>query len=174
VTGRTRVTLAAVLLTAAVIATACSGDGSAHLGGPLVAATPDNHLFPNPGRQMIVGTSRLKNTGKRSLVLDGVRLVQATPGLSLINAWVAYHYTGSYGVMEDHPEWPAAAGTAIRPGKSFSVELRLRFTGQPDRWTYRALEVRYHVGRAHYERTANVDNIICRTQRCYEEQSATS
>jgi hypothetical protein len=175
--NRITATIAAVLLAAvaiAVVVTLSSG-ASVRNGGPLVAGTVQGIWTLNAqARPALAWSVPLENKGKRTLVLDRIGVLGATPGLHLVGACLAWYGTHS---RRDSPATlldencdlrPKAAGTAVPPGRGFVPELRLQFAGRPEGWAYRILDVAYHVGRHRYERKFDVGYryLFCRTRAC--------
>jgi hypothetical protein len=181
-----------VVLSAALVAGAAAtaavlarGDGTRALDeGPLRFS--DNGISRwqlNPRRRpMLAESADLHNSGKQAVVLDRVRTLEATPGLRVVGAYVAWHnvrtvtkttdeHTSGDFYLDTTPNLrPKAAGTTIAPGRFFSVELSERLTGKPAGWSYRRLQVDYHVGPARYRRTIDVKYryTVCRIRACVE------
>jgi hypothetical protein len=172
------ITAVGVLAAAAVIASAAvrhSGGDGVDNGGPLVAGDVQGTWTYNPEvRPALAWSLPLQNRGKRTLVLDRIRVLGATPGLHLLGACVAWFGTHTrktapaYLLDANCDLRPKAANTAVGPGRGFVPELRLQFTGQRQGWGYRSLIVSYHVGRHRYERRFDVDYeyLFCRTRAC--------
>ena len=113
----------------------------------------------------------LKNNGKQTLILDRIGVLGATPGLHVVGACVAWYGTHS---LRDAPATlldqncnlrPRAAGTTVAPGRGFVPELRLQFTGRPEGWAHRTLDVSYRVGNQRYERKFDVGYMISSAER---------
>jgi hypothetical protein len=161
-------------LTIAALAAQRGGSG-VRSGGSLVSDYWERRAVYNPRAQPVLAESlALVNSGARRLVVDGVRVGGATPGLHVVGACVAWHSnrvtqtgTGDFLVAGCNKR-PRAQGTAVAPGRIFSLELVLQFSGRSEKWTYQSVEVAYHVGHVRYVRTWRVENryFICRKRSC--------
>ena len=162
----------------AMIATHGSGAVAHTSGGPLVSYSSETRAVYNGQAQPLLAESlSMQNSGKQPLVLDRVRLDGPTPGLHLERAYLAWHLWKSSLSPETGPgdfsaagrnKRPRWAGTTVPPRRWFSVELLLHFTGQSERWTYRSLDIDYHVGQAKYRQRYDAMSryVVCRTHTC--------
>lgn len=152
-------------------------DGS----GPLHGNTGDAFSMDvRPRHEAWDGIAAVRNTGKETAVLDGVRIVGKSRGLRLVRVY-ASHTQATAATDAAGRNWPPArrnlplrrlTGTRIPPGGRVRVLLRFRTPAGKSRQGFTSLELRYHDATDSFTLPLKHQLVLCvsrRTVACHVE-----
>ena len=168
--------LAALVITVFVLAGCASG--APIRGGPLAEPGLEmgEAVLMDVGRTGTYGAETLTNHGRNQVVLDRIAFVGRTPGLEIIRP-LAMHVRTTPGVpalatgliRQYPPPHEGAtlhpiAGFRIAPHRSWKDDVELLIGFRAHRTgvlSYRALELRYHVGKRRYVVRFSDPLVVC-------------
>lgn len=175
--ARNRLLWAAASAVLAVTAVGCASGGPIR-GGPLAetGVRMGESAVMNVGVAGTYGAETLRNHGRETVALDRVAFVGRTPGLELLGPLVM-HVRAQPGIPALVAglvrQWPPShkgarlervAGFRIAPHRSWKDDAELLIGFRAHRrgvLSYRAIELRYHVGKKRYVTTYLDPLTIC-------------
>jgi hypothetical protein len=143
-------------------------------GGPLSARTRDSVAFgARAGAPFGWGTPVIWNTGDETAVLDRMRLIDASPGLRVLHAYIGGPARDGLFTAQSY-HWPDREFTDLHPVAGMSVAPQDQPAGErgaelvfelradrPGRYTATRIAVDYHVGGTHHRTIIRSGLSVC-------------